>query len=44
LRAERRIAEDQQRRGTQRDPGVGGQLRLVDGREERDALAGDILL
>jgi len=44
LGPERRIAEYQQRRGTQPDASIGGEFRLVDLREELDALAGDIRL
>ena len=42
LRAQRRVAEGQQRRGPQRDAGVPGELRLVDGLEEQDALGLDV--
>src|SRR6185295_12692641 len=42
LGAERRIAEHQQRRGTQLDAGFGRELRLVNLREEFDPLGGDI--
>ena len=42
LGAERRVAEHQQRRGAQLDARVGRKLRLIDLREEFDALARNV--
>ena len=42
LDAEGRIAENQQRRRPQFDPGAGRELGLIDGVEERDLLVGDV--
>src|SRR5262245_64686028 len=42
LRAERRVAEDEERRRKHLDPGLGGELALVDLLEESDAFGRDV--
>ena len=42
LNTERRIAEHQQRRRPEIDPGAGSELRLIDRVEEHDLLGGDV--